>query len=324
MSRLAVTALRFWGGVALCLVAGLAQAQVPVDPGGTVEGPEPWVVGVYTPRVFFPNSLARNEYAASVAAALQGATGQPFRGRAFAAAGAFGTQVEAGAVHFAVVEAQMVLERGYSALAQGTAGGQPTRPMVLVTAGGKGANVGALSGKSLARVVVGKGDANFVSHFLLQGQVPTDYFKVAKTARDVQGALSLVRLGKADVTLTYASATGGLSPVFQSRPAPLPVFVRTGAAVPAEVVAAVRGAITGVKVNAGVFDGFTAYDAKVLAPLKRALAGGGRAIPKLVFSGAREELPPVPAHVGRDGAPPVHLPDAARSLGTLDPPPDLL
>jgi hypothetical protein len=317
VSRLALS-------IALSLLAGAAQAQVPVDPGATVEGPQPWVVGVYTPRVFFPNSLARNRYATSVAAALQSATGQPFRGRAFAASGAFGGQVEAGAVHFAVVEAQMVIERGYPALAQGTSGGRSARPMVLVTAGGKGANVGALSGRSLARVVVGKGDANFVSHFLLQGQVPSNYFKVGKTARDVQGALSLVRLGKADVTLTYAGATGGLSAVFRSRPAPLPVFVRTGAAVPAEVVAAVRGAITGVKVDAGVFDGFSGYDAKALAPLRRALAAGGRAIPKLVFSGAREELPPVSAYVGKGGAPPVRLPDAARSLGTLDPPPDLL
>ncbi len=311
--------MRVLACIAALLLIAPAQAQDTGAPAA--DGAATYVVGVFTPRVLFANSLARQRYAEGIAQALQTATGAPFRGRGFATAGEFANQVGAGAVDFAVVEAQYQIEKGYPALAQATAGGAAAQPMVLAVGGGKGENIGELQGKSLATVSVGPGDRAFVTNFLLQGQVEPDYFKKGKGARDVQGALTLVSLGKADATFTYAGQTAGLGTAFRSRPAPLPVFVQTDPSVPGEVAGTVRKAIIGVRAPGGLLDGFAAYDSKPHGALRGALkAAPARPGGTPVTSPVRAALPTVEPHLSLSGEPPVVLPDPAADL-TVPPPP---
>jgi hypothetical protein len=232
------------------------------------------------------------------------------RGRGFASGDEFRAQVGAGEVHFAVVDAQLLAERGdLDPVAQMTSGGQAARPMVLVVSPSLGAaRVGDLQGKELARVNAGARDAQFVSNFLLQGQVDPEYFKGSKEVRDAGSALSLVRLGKADATFTYAGTEGGLPAVFTSRSVPLPVFVRT-AAVEGGVAGAVRGAIASVRVDHPIADGFAAFNAGAHAALRKALeaplAKPGTAP---VIAPAAGALPPVAALPEKPGDLPLALP----------------
>lgn len=286
--------------------------------------PEELVVGVYTPRAFFPNSLARSRYAEQVANQLEQATGVPMKGRGFVGAGEFESQVAGGRVHFAVVDPQYQVARGYSALAQATAGGRSALPMVLVVGPGvQGDSIADLRGKRLARVKVGGQDAQFVTNYLLQGQVDPDWLAAGKSPRDVAGALSLVRLGKADAAFTYQGHTGGLRAVFTSRPVPLPVFVQTARDLDAEVVAEVRGAIGGVKTTGAVTDGFgpVRLSDSFAGALRRGLARPGAAP---VPSDARGSLPRVPEYLDTSGPIPYALPPVSADLATPPPPPDIL
>lgn len=280
-------------------------------------------VGVYTPRTFFGNSLARGKYAQQVAAGLAAKTGLTIKGRAFAGGGEFGAQVKAGAVDFAVVEAQYAIDRGYAAIAQGSAGGKTAAPMVLVVNSGIDAkNIGDLQGKRLVRTAVSGGDKKFALNFLLQGQVGPDYFKAGPTARDSAGAISLVKLGKADAAFTYANATGGLRSIYRARSAPLPYFVQTNKSVPAEVAAKVRAAIRGVSAQNPQFSGFTGPGDN--GGLARALKRGiSRPSGTPVMTSVRNALPPVPTFLSPGKAQPV-LPAPTADLPDPVVPGDLL
>ncbi|MEZ4467850.1 MAG: PhnD/SsuA/transferrin family substrate-binding protein [bacterium] len=303
------------------LAAGLLTAAPVAAQPEEAAAPAGYVVGVYAPRVYFPNSLARTSYANDVAARLTASTGISFSGRGFATRGDFDRQIQEGQVHFAVVEAQLQAERGFTALAQGTTGGATSRAMVLVTSEGTGPGIGALKGRTLALVAVGGRDKSFVMNHLLQGQVPGDWFKTT-TARDVQSALGLVKLGKADAAFTFTGNTDGLAVSFQSRPAPLPVFVQTAKELDADVVSKVRQAITGVSARNSVFDGFGALDGAALGRLKRDLDGGPRAPGnEPVFAAARSALPPVPDQMER-GPVVLPTPDPAPLMGIPAPPAD--
>lgn len=297
---------------AALLVAGPAAAQGPDAPAD-----ETLVVGVYAPNMYFANSLERSQYADQLAAGLGRITGRTFRGRGFSTQGEFDNQVAAGQVHFALIDAQHQLERGYEALAQGTANGQPTRPMVLVAA--SGGSVADLQGKRLARVQLGRGDEAFIVNHLLQSQVDPDFFGEARTVRDVQGALSLVKLGKADAAFAYKGIEPG---IFESRPVPLPVFVRT-AEVPSAVEQKVRQAVLGLAVPSKVVQGFSAYRADIHKGLQAALRSKPHGpVNKPVLSRGGDDLPPVPAGLVVGETPPT-LPPVADELTAIDPPPDL-
>ncbi len=297
----------------LLLLAAPARAQ---------DAP-PITVGVYAPRLVFTDSLARTKMAEQIAGALQSATGRPMRGRGFATGEEFFHQVAGGEVQFAVVDAQVLAERGdLDPLAQGLSGGQAAKPMVLVVRASLGAaRIADLQGRELASVNAGGRDAQFLGNFLLQGQIDAGFFKQAREVRDAQSALSLVRLGKADGTFTYAGTEGDLPAAFTSRPVPLPVFVRTRDDVDPAVLAAVKGAIAGVRVEHPSLDGFGRYDGgahgALRGALKAELARPGTA-PVIASSGAT--LPPVPAFPEPIADVPVVLPAPALPLPA--PPPD--
>lgn len=279
-------------------------------------------VGVYAPRIFFGNSLARGQYAQQVAQALAAKTGLDIKGRAYVGGGEFGAQIKAGEVHFAVVDAQYAIDRGYAPIAQGTAGGNTAPPMALVVGGGVDAKtVGDLQGKRLVRVAVSGSDQKFQLNWLLQGQVGPDYFKAGGTARDAQGAISLVKLGKADAAFTYSSADGGLRSVYRSRGAPLPYFVQTNDDVPADVAAKVRAAIRGVQAKNPVFDGFgpPGNNAGLAGALKRGLTRPSGAP---ILTSVKNSMPPVPTFLEAGDATPV-LPSPTAELPAPELPKDL-
>lgn len=297
------------------LLAAIGPGAASAQPGSEAE---PLVVGVYAPHMYFANSLERSQYAEQLAAALGRSTGLTLRGRGFSTQGEFDNQVAAGQVHFAVVDAQHQLERGYEPLAQGTAGGRPSRPMVLVAE--SGGSVADLGGKRLARVQLGAGDEAFIVNYLLQSQVDPDFFGPARTVRDVQGALSLVKLGKADAAFAYEGVAPG---IFRSRPVPLPVFVRTGQ-LPEDTERRVRQAVQGVSVRSPVLDGFTGYRADLHESLRRALrsrpAGPSN---RPVVSRGGEELPAVTGELVVGEAAAFALPSVADELPTFEPPADI-
>lgn len=307
---------------ALALAAALAvlggAPAALAQPDDADAGPT-YTIGVYAPWMYFSNSVARSAYAEQLAAALGRVTGLELRGRGYSTASEFHNQINAGQVHFAVVDAQYQIERGLTALAQGVANGRPTRAMVLVA--GSGSGVADLEGKRLARLNLGAGDDGFIFNYLLQNQVEPGFFGKGRAVRDVQGALSLVKLGKADAAFAFKGTQPG---VFESRPVPLPVFVRTGAPVPGEVVSAVRSAVQGVAIRSPVIDGFTTYRADVQSRLRRALKGRptGPGNQPIVSRG-RPRLPRVSGALAPLGAPAVRLTPVGDALETTPPPADL-
>ncbi len=301
----------------LCAACALGTLWAPPAAAQTADDGQTLVVGVYAPHMYFANSIARSEYAEQLAAGLGRVTGLSFRGRGFSTQGEFANQVAAGQLHFALVDAQHQIERGYEALAQGTFNGRPTLPMVLVA--GSGSSVADLAGKGLARVKLGRGDEGFIVNFLLQNQVEPDFFGQARTVRDVQGALSLVKLGKADGAFVYKGIAPG---IFTSRPVPLPVFVRT-ATVPAGVEQKVRQAVLGLTVPSRVVRGFSAYRADIHKGLRGALRAKPRGPGnRPVLSRGGLDLPRIAAALVVGDTPP-QLPPVAGELPTTDPPPDL-
>lgn len=285
----------------LAFADSTAHAQSPAAPAS---GPEPAAgtavaVGVYMPSVYFPDSLSRARYAETLARGLESALGQPVRGRAFGAAGEFQAQVAAGAVDFAAVDAAYALQHGgLEPLAQAQSGGNPARPLIVLAGGGAG-SVSALAGQPIVLFDVGANEDRFLSNFIFQGQVGPDYFKRAKPVRDAQAALSVVQLGKARVTIGYEGSGGGLSPVFTSRAAPLPVFVRVRAVDPA-VAAAVKKAIVGLAAPTEAYDGFGPYNggSAALTALRSALGSPpGGATTEPVLASPAGNLPPPTSHL---------------------------
>lgn len=309
MSRLLIALLAL-------LVAAPAAAQP--DAGGAPA--DALVVGVYAPWMYFPNSLARSQYVGELAERLGRVTGKSFRARAFATEGEFQNQIAAGQVHFAIVDAQYQIERGLKPLAQGVKSGRPTRPMVLVASGARG--VAELEGKSLARVRLGRGDQGFIFNYLLQNQVDPGFFAdgAGKDARDVQGALGLVKLGKADAAFAYKGTEPG---IFETRPVPLPVFVATAADIAPDTLRAVQQGVLGVTLD-GPVEGFSAWSAELHRPLERAIKakpqGPGN---RPVLSRADAPLPPVPSAIDTSATARAALPPVADELEVLPPPPDL-
>jgi len=313
-----VRSLAALGLIALISLPFWAAAQDDPPPE---EAAGALVVGVFAPRIYFQNSLARTSYANAIAAHLTAQTGVTFSGRGFATRGDFEGQVQSGRVQFAVVEAQLQAERGYPALGQGTTGGATGRAMVLAVGAGAPAAIGGLKGRTLAVVAVGAKDKSYIMNHLLQGQVPADWFKTV-AARDAQGALGLVKLGKADAAFAFSGNTEGLAVAFQSRPVPLPVFVQVDKSVAADLVAKVRGALGSATAANGVFAGFGAYDAAAVARLKGDLDAAPRAAgTEPVFAAPRSTLPPVPEFLER-GVLPFRAPDPAAGLAVPPPPAD--
>lgn len=282
----------------LILVISLAAATAHAQ--GAPEAASAATVGVYTPSVYFGDSMARARFAETVARALEGAVGQPVRGRAFGAAGEFQAQVAAGGVDFAIVDAAYALEHGgLKPLAQAVSGGNPARPMHVLSTSAA-ASVSTLAGQTMVVFDVGPHEDRFVSNFIFQGQIGADYFKRAKPVRDAQAALSVVKLGKAQVTLGFEGAGGGLTSVFTSRPAPLPVFVQARDAVDPALLAAVKKAVVGLSAQTEAFDAFAGYNpgAAPLTALRSALGSApGGATTEPVLSPAVGALPPVPSHL---------------------------
>ena len=303
---------------------GLGRAQAPAS--APAESPAV-VVGVYVPSVAFGDSMARARFAEALAANLSQAIGRPVRGKAFAGAGEFFTQVQANEVDFAVVDAAVALERGgFTPLAQAQSSGNPARALVLVAQ--SPGTVASFAGKSVVLPEgVGRED-RFLANFVLQGQLGAEHFVRQKTVRDAQAALSLVKLGKADLTVTWDAQASGLAVVLSSRPAPLPVFVRARAGVPADVQAAVAKAAPGLSVGAGPFEGFGPWNpnGSALSALRSALgAAPGAARVEPVFAPSTGALPTPEVFLGASlspGAAP--LPPAADLILVPAPPSDPL
>jgi hypothetical protein len=256
-------------------------------------------VGVYIPSVYFPDSLSRARYAETLARSIESALGQPVRGRAFGGAGEYQSQVSSGALDFAVVDAAYALQHGgHEPLAQAQSGGNPARPLIVLASSGAG-SVSALAGQPIVLFDVGANEDRFLSNFVFQGQVGPDYFKRTKAVRDAQAALSVVQLGKARVTVGYEGSGGGLSPVFTSRAAPLPLFVRVRAVEPA-LAAAVKKAVVGLAAPTEAYDGFGPYNpgAAALTALRSALGSPpGGATTEPVLASPTGNLPPPSSHL---------------------------
>ncbi len=289
----------------------------------------PSVVGVYLPSVSFEDSLSRARFAEGLAASLQASTGSPFRGRAFAAAAEFQAQVATGGLHFAVADAAFVLQgASFRPLAQAHLGGNPSRPMVLVVDNAElGRTIGDLAGRSLLTFDMGAREDPFIKNFVFQGQLGVDYFKRQKSVRDVQAALTHVRLGKAQATLAFEGGGGGLRVAFKSRPAPLPIFALCTDTVDAGLLSRVKATVVSLSAPSPAFEGFGPYNVNASAnsALRSALASGaGGGGTDLVFAAPNSTLPTVNSQAEATVPPTaLGLPTAAELLTLPAPPPDV-
>lgn len=293
------------------------------QPEAAPQGEAPLVVGVYAPRLRFANSLARNRLAEQLADALSAGLGRPVKGRGFVSATELKNQVNAGAVHFALVEAQTHVEQPqWPALAQSTRGGHPSRPMVLTG----GASVSALAGASLAEITVGAKDDWFRTHYLMQSQITPGYFGAGKAARDAQGALSLVSLGKARGAFVYQGDQAG--PIaLTTRAVPLPVIVITARdALSGELKQQAARALQAGRYTGAPLDGFMPYNTALMGPLRGALTGALARRPQHTPLMATPErpAPEIPAYPGALGPLPLSPPSPGAGFSLPPPPGDLL
>lgn len=229
---------------ALCLCA-TGQAQQPPPPR--------YVVGVYAPSLVFGGSLEKARFAEQVAAALSQRTGLEFKGEAFARV----EDLKSTGVDFAVLGG---IYYAASGLGQPLAYGAGQEQMVLAANPASGANLAQLKGKKLILPPPRKLCQAYVSATALGHQAQAERFFQVESTKDMQSALTAVKIGRADVTLTYASyaRAQGLRVLHTAGPGPLPVAVQINPKLPADVTQKVRGAFSGLALQAGggVMQGF--------------------------------------------------------------------
>jgi hypothetical protein len=233
------------GCLLLCVCALPARAQ---------EEEKTYILGVYTPGVIFGDSLGKARFAEQVASALSQRTGLRFTGKAFARA----SDLKAPQVDFAVVDGAW-----YAATGPGTplawASGQD-RLVVVGNAAAPGGVVAGLKGKTLILPPPVSAYEGYVSSTLLGHQARArDFFKIEES-KDTQSALAAVKLGRAELTVTFQSyaEAQGLPILHAGVEGPLPVAVQINPAVEEEVSRKVAAAFQGLTApgGQGLFTGF--------------------------------------------------------------------
>jgi hypothetical protein len=218
-------------------------------------------IGLYAPSAPFSGPVARLDFVAKLATEL----GPTFTGRAYARAADFAAAVKRGELSFAVVDAAYLAAIGapYRVLAIAQRGGATEAAWEVVTSTPAQSLIG-LRGKTVAVPDIGARAEAFVHDFLLEGELPRDFFGRVTYAPDSLSALAAVERGRADAAIVPSGLTlpAGTRRVATLRALSWPVLVALPGAGGIDAVTAAA-----VRVRGEVLEGF--------------LTGGGAAVQAL-------------------------------------------
>ncbi len=249
----------------LLLFANLANAAT-----------RPLTIALYAPNAGFASGADRFAFVNKLAQQVGAALDQPVQGKAFARASDLEQAIKSKLVDFAVIDGVYLAERNspYPVMAVATAGGETGSRWSLYAV--KAASVSELQGKKLSLAGAGSRDVAFIENALLDGELQVGKFFGSKiVAPDVAAAVAAVRVNKADAVFAPDGQGQGLRKVFDGPRVPYPAFCQVGSDVPADVVAKVRGAVTGHG-GSGVFDGWRAGGGEAYRALAARMGARGK------------------------------------------------
>lgn len=213
-----------------------------------------YTVAVFAPDLNFGDAIGAASYADRIAAAVSSRSGLTVRGVAFARSGDLSARAKAGKVDFAVVGGAFAAVSG---LGKTVTHGQGSARLVLVSRGG--ASLSSLRGKRLILPQPAKAYEKYVTAAALAHQIQArDFFQIS-TTKNVQSALTAVKLGQADVTVALEpyARSAGLSVVHATSAGPMPVVLQVNDNLDPEIAARLANAFRGASVSgAGVVSGF--------------------------------------------------------------------
>ena len=246
-------------------VAGLVMTTQPAATQAA-GGPSSLSIGIYAPSVEFGTAQARLGYAQGLAKAIEQATGVKTSAQAFASLAA----LRKANPDFAIIDGLCyATNSSWTLLADAEVGGGTTRAWALYSA--VGADVKALKGKKLAFVQTGCNDKAFVDNAMLESE-GGGLFSSEVGKPDLTAAVAEVASYKgAEAVFAPASASKGLTKVFDTRQVPNPAFVQLNGSLPAAVSSKVASAVVGYG-GSGAISGWAAASKDPYTSLAGALA----------------------------------------------------
>ncbi len=229
-------------GVAMTVGRGETQAAPP----------SALTIGIYAPSVEFGTAQARLSYAQGLAKAIEQATGVKTTAQAFASLGA----LRKANVDYAIVDGICYSSNlGWKLLADAEVGGGTSRAWALYSS--VGPDPQSLKGKKLAFVQTGCNDTGFVDNAMLESEA-AGLFASQVGKPDLTAAVAEVASYKgAQAVFAPASASKGLTKVFDTGQVPNPAFVQLNGKMPDAVTSKVASAVVGYG-GSGAISGWAA------------------------------------------------------------------
>jgi hypothetical protein len=228
-------------------------------------GPASLTIGIYAPSVEFGTAQARLAYAQGLAKAVEQATGTKTTAQAFASLAA----LRKAAPDFAIVDGLCyATNSSWTLLANAEVGGGTTRAWALYSS--VGPDVKALKGKKLAYVQTGCNDKAFIDNAMLESE-GGGLFASEVGKPDLTAAVAEVASYKgAEAVFAPASASKGLTKVFDTRQVPNPAFVQLNGSLPGSLSSKVASAVVGYG-GSGAISGWAAASKEPYSSLAGAL-----------------------------------------------------
>jgi hypothetical protein len=232
-------------------IAGIVMMSRPAA-SQAAGGPTSLSIGIYAPSVEFGTAQARLGYAQGLAKAIEQATGVKTSAQAFASLSA----LRKANPDFAIIDGLCyATNSSWTLLANAEVGGGTTRSWALYSA--VGADVKALKGKRLAFVQTGCNDKAFVDNAMLESE-GGGLFASEVGKPDITAAVAEVASYKgAEAVFAPASASKGLTKVFDTRQVPNPAFVQLNSSLAKDVSSKVASAVVGYG-GSGAISGWSA------------------------------------------------------------------
>ncbi len=259
-------------------------------------------LGIYAPRLPFPDNERRVAWAQRVGQLLEAQSGLSIQARAFTKSSDLLAFVDAGRIQLVLADPVFLVEfpHRFSALASGTGPEGPSPPYaVLVPSGYMGEGINPLKKERLALVDVGRLEVALLSNLSFEGLINVvDWFGDIDWVTDLSEATNRVTTKKVRATLGYASVgrKSGLRISVRLRGIPLPMLAIVRNHIDDDVVTVMNSAVDG-----------TGLSLPPAGPLSRLIPADPALLPRVQAATARPPGKPQPRR-------PVWSPSALQSL----------
>ena len=241
----------------------------------------PLQLGVYAPRLPFPDNRSRVTWAKRVGQALSDESGLSIEVRAFTKSSDLMAFMEANRIHLVLADPTFLVEfvERFELLASGSGPeGHAPAYAVFVAPNTRIEGISTLRKSRLALVETGRLEISVLSNFAFEGLVNVaTWFERVDWVNDLNEATNRVLTKRADVALGYQSVgrAAGLHMAVKLRGLPLPVLAQVKGAVEPEATEALHSALRGVGLKlpaAGPMNRLTAMNRTTLPTLEAAIS----------------------------------------------------